>query len=312
LIVKNDSRKSNYMNLFCRNLKLTLLLAPALCATSLLGHASASDSEGQAQRGILLVTFGSSYPEAQVAFDRIDAMAHERWPDTPIYWAYTSDFIRKKLLKRGEVHDAPLAAMAKMHDAGIDEVAVQSLHVIAGVEYEEVVGAVDAFQSTNLAFDRVAIGRPLLASAEDLYSVADLILAEAAESRGPDEALILMGHGSGEHPADLTYLAAASVFNKRDATAFLGTVEGHPTFDDLLADLNVAGIKRAALMPFMSVAGDHARNDLAGDEPDSWKTQLEAAGIECSVIMRGMGEMPEVVNQWLDHLEVALNELDKD
>lgn len=300
------------MNLFFRNLKLTMLLMPALCATTLLGHASASDSGVPAQRGILLVTFGSSYPEAQVAFERVDAMAKERWPDTPIYWAYTSDFIRKKLLKRGEVHDAPLAAMAKMRDAGIDEIAVQSLHVIAGVEYEEVVSAVNAFQSTNLAFDRVTIGRPLLASAEDLYAVADLILAEAATARADDEALVLMGHGSGEHPADLTYLAAASVFHKRDATAFLGTVEGHPTFDDLLADLNATGVKRAALMPFMSVAGDHARNDLAGEEPDSWKSQLEAAGIECSVILRGMGEMPALVNQWLAHLDLALTELDGD
>ncbi|MGZ0655167.1 sirohydrochlorin cobaltochelatase [Coraliomargarita sp. W4R53] len=300
------------MNLSRHDFKLTLLLMVVLWATGSSAHANSSEKVTPVKPGILLVTFGSSYPEAQVAFERIDAMAHARWPDTPIYWAYTSDFIRKKLLKRGEVHDAPLAAMAKMHDAGINEVAVQSLHVIAGVEYEEVVGAVDAFQSTNLAFDRVAIGRPLLASAEDLYEVADLILAEAAESREPDEALILMGHGSGEHPADLTYLAAASVLQKRDATAFLGTVEGHPTFDDLLVDLTAAGVKRATLMPFMSVAGDHARNDLAGEESDSWKSQLEAEGIECSVIMRGMGEMPALVNQWLAHLEVAMTELEKD
>ncbi|WPJ94631.1 sirohydrochlorin cobaltochelatase [Coraliomargarita algicola] len=290
-------------------LKLNILLAilSSLWAVSMEARSPATTPPPQ--RGILLVTFGSSYPEAQVAFERIDAMARKRWPDTPIYWAYTSDFIRKKLLKRGERHDAPIAAMAQMHDAGIREIAVQSLHVIAGVEYEEIVSAVDAFQSTNLAFERVTIGRPLLASAEDVYDVADLILAEAAESRAEDEALVLMGHGSGEHPADLTYLAAASVFQKRDATAFLATVEGHPTFEDLLAQLQQAGVQRAALMPFMSVAGDHARNDLAGEEPDSWKSQLEAAGIECSVILRGMGEMPALVDQWLAHLQIALDEL---
>ncbi len=283
-----------------------------LSATSLTEGAATTEQETHPQRGILLVTFGSSYPEAQLAFERIDVMARERWPDTPIYWAYTSDFIRKKLLKRGEVHDAPLAALAKMRDAGIDEVAVQSLHVIAGVEYEEVVGAVRAFQSTNLAFDRVEVGRPLLASAADVYVVVDRLLADVSDARQAGDALVLMGHGSGDHPADLTYMATASVFKRRDAMTFLGTVEGNPNFDEVMTDLRAAGVTHATLMPFMSVAGDHARNDLAGEESDSWKSQLEAEGIECSVILRGMGETPTLVDQWLAHLKEAFDELENE
>lgn len=287
-------------------IRLTTL---TICAITSVFGASAGEKEAAPQQGILLATFGTSDPDALAAFENIAAMTRERFPGVPVYWAYTSDFIRKKMARQGVEMDTPLVALSRMKDAGIDEVAIQSLHVIAGIEYEEILGAVTAFQSTHQRFDRVEIGGPLLFSAADIEKTSEAILANAAEFRKPGDMLILMGHGSGDHPADITYVATNAIIRAQDPTACLGTVEGHPTFDQVLSTIEEQNPESVTLFPFMSVAGDHAHNDMAGDEPDSWKSQLESRGIECTAVLQGMGESPEIVEIWLSHLDEAMNQL---
>jgi len=264
------------------------------------------------KRGVLLVTFGTSIPEARTAFENIERLARARFKGTEIRWAYTSGMIRRKIARQGVNIDSPAVALARMRDEGFTHVAVQSLHVIAGAEYDELRDVTAMFRGGPLAFRRLTLGLPLLASPSDMQRAVKAVLAEVPETRNSGDAVVLMGHGSEHHPADLAYVAAAAAFRDVDPMAFLGTVEGHPTLEDVLANVTGAGIKRAYLMPFMSVAGEHARNDMLGEEPDSWKAVFTKAGIECIPILKGMAEYDAIVAIWLDHLEQAFTALEEE
>ena len=285
-----------------------LLILALFCPLWVFGH-EVTHMHKNCKEGILLVSFGTSYKSARESFEHIDHLVKDRWPNRPVYWAYTSGFIRKKLRKQGLITESPLAVMSHMKDDGIESIAVQSLHVIAGEEYEELHDYIDAFQSTKMAFSKVSVGRPLLGSAEDIPEVVRAMLGEVANYRAAGQSLVLMGHGT-EHPADITYLATADEFFRQDAHAFLGTVEGHPRFKTVVNKLENAGVKNVLLVPFMSVAGDHANNDMAGEDEDSWKSQLESRGIHCDILLKGMGEMDAMVDLWLDHLQNAIDKLE--
>ena len=114
-----------------------------------------------------------------------------------------------------------------------------------------------------------------------------------------------MGHGT-PHPSNAFYAALMYHFQQKDPNIFVGTVEGFPEIDDIKAMLIKKKIKKVYLMPFMSVAGDHARNDMAGDEEDSWKSVLTAAGIECVPILKGTAEYDEIIAIWVDHLKIVM------
>lgn len=263
-----------------------------------------------AKTGILLVTFGTSNATARQAFDNIEKLAEDRFENTEIRWAYTSSIIRNILSKRGKEVDSPVTALAKMRDDGFTDVAVQSLHVIAGAEYNDLKNTVQTFRGQPFGFERITLGKPLLASYEDVQEVCKAMLAQVPEERQEDDAVIFMGHGS-HHPAGLSYVAVASVLNHLDHRAYLGSVAGHPTLQSVLQNCKAADVKKAWLMPFMSVAGDHARNDMAGESEDSWQSVLEKNGIECKSVLTGMGEYDNVVHVWLDHLENACSRLSK-
>ena len=121
--------------------------------------------------------------------------------------------------------------------------------------------------------------------------------------------VVLMGHGT-HHPADVYYAALNYHLQKMDPNIFVGTVEGWPEIDEIKADLKKRKIKKVYLMPFMSVAGDHARNDMGGPEEDSWKSILEREGVKCVVALKGTAEYPEFVDIWVDHLRTAFGHLE--
>lgn len=261
------------------------------------------------KKAILLVTFGTSKPEAKKAFENIEKLTRERFPDTEIRWGFTSNMIRKKLLKQGEVTYSPQMALAKLSEDGFTHVAVQSLHTINGVEFDKLQAVVTKATTHPALFSQITLGDPLLSSHVTTEQVMHHLLAEIPAERSADDAVIVMGHGTEHHFADLIYTATAAILNGIDPRAYLGTVEGYNTIDRILEKCKKDQIKKAYLIPFMSVAGDHAQNDLAGDDDDSWKSILQSEGIECSVIMKGTAEFDSIVGVWLDHLETAWNEL---
>lgn len=284
-----------------RNLKVcTAVIVVALSMLAGIAVAGHHGEEREQKKGILLVAFGSSEESAQISFENIDKKVKAAYPEIPVRWAYTSHIIRKKLAGQGKQLDSPEVALAKMADEGFTHVAVQSLHTIGGAEYHDVRRVVGSFQTMG-GFESIMLGYPLLATQEDMERAVDAILATIPKERKEDEAVVLMGHGT-HHPANAFYAALMFQVQLKDPNIIIGTVEGYPEIDTVIALLKKNSIKKAYLMPFMSVAGDHAKNDMAGDEDDSWKSILTKEGIECVTVLKGTAEFDQFVDIWVDHL----------
>ena len=283
---------------------LVLLSIACMLALSLNCFAAHGDQPPM-KKAILLAAFGTTVPEAQKAFDNIDAMTRQAFPDVEIRWAYTSSIIRKKQAKQGKVLDSPEMALSKLMDEGYTHVAVLPLQTIPGEEYHELYHNAHLFGQMTGGFQQILVALPLLSSHEDMVHVENAMMKHIPADRKKDEAVVLMGHGTAHHPSDAIYLAMNEIFQDSDPNVFVATVEGYPTIDDALPKLSRQNIKKVYLMPFMAVAGDHARNDMAGNEPDSWKSILEKNGYGCEVVLEGTGEYPEVVEVWLDHLRAV-------
>jgi sirohydrochlorin cobaltochelatase len=270
-----------------------LLTVPALAA----GHGH----KREMKKGILLVAFGTSVPSAQVSFQNIEKKVKVAFPDIPMRWAYTSKIIRDKLAKTGQHLDSPETALAKMMDEGFTHVAVQSLHTIAGEEFHDLRRNAHAFAGMAGGFERILVGYPLLGTQKDLERVVAAMIKNIPKERKKSEAVVLMGHGT-PHPSNAFYAAMMFHFQQQDPNIFVGTVEGSPKIDAIKSMLLKKKIKKAYLIPFMSVAGDHAMNDMAGDEADSWKSILTSADITCVPVMKGTAEYDDIVAIWVDHL----------
>ena len=287
-----------------------MMLVVGLVVALVIGAASsvlAGHGESRADKdGILLVAFGTTVPEAEKAIENIDAEVRKAFPGTEIRWAYTSNIVRHKLAAENGKHiDSPAQALARMMDDGFTRVAVQSLHTIPGEEYHGLVRTAHSFAGMPKGMKRVLVGYPLLSTTADMERVVDAVLANVPAERKKDEAVVLMGHGT-HHPGNIYYPGAQYFFAKKDPNVFVGTVEGTPSLDDVAADLKARGIKKAYLIPFMSVAGDHARNDMAGPEEDSWKSVLTRQGITCVPVLKGTAEYDNIVAVWVDHLKAAM------
>ena len=290
----------------CLGKTVVSFLLVFIMASFAVAFASGHGDARPQKKGILLVAFGSSVPEAQVSFANIDKKVKEAFIGVPIRWAYTSAIIRHKMAGEGKQMDSVEVALAKMMDEGFTHLAVQSLHTIGGEEYHELNRNAHAFADMAGGFKRILVGYPLLAKHEDLVRVSEAMICHIPPDRKDGDAVVLMGHGT-PHPANAFYAAMMYEFQLKDPNIFVGTVEGSPNIEDIKAMLLSKGIKKAYLMPLMSVAGDHALNDMAGDEKDSWKSILTKAGITCVPILKGTAEYDDIVDIWVDHLKVVMS-----
>ncbi len=264
-----------------------------------------NEPKGKNMDAILLVTFGTSDPEAKKAFANIDKLAREKFPGYEIRWAYTSEMIRKKLARKGEILLSPEEAFAKLKTDGFRNVYAQSLHIIPGEEFHQLVTVCAVFKKD---FEKLTVSPPLLNSMDDVKKSVGIMLSKVPADRRKEDAVLFMGHGSGKHPSDMIYVAAAREIEKSDVNAFMATVDGNPTFDEALAILKEKKVRKAYLLPFMSVAGEHAKNDLAGDGADSWKSILSKNGIESVPVLKGMAEYDDIAQIWLEHLEKTIKQ----
>jgi sirohydrochlorin cobaltochelatase len=282
----------------------TCLILPAIAFAS--GHSH----EREMKKGILLVAFGSSVPEAQVSFDNIDKRVKKDFPDTPVFWAYTSSIIRNKLAKQGKILDSVPMALARMTDQGFTHVAIQSLHTIRGEEFDDLSDTVKAFEGLPDGVEKIVIGGPLLSDAKDMENVTKAMMENIPAKRKKTDAVLFMGHGT-PHPSNAFYAALMFHLQRKDPHVFVGTVEGSPDINDIVPMLKEKKLKKIFLLPFMSVAGDHARNDLAGDEEDSWKSILTKQGFECDITLKGTAEYDNMLDIWTSHLKDAMARLNK-
>lgn len=251
------------------------------------------------EKGILVVSFGTSHLDTmKKTISVIEQEISERFQEYRVYRAFTSGMIIRKL-KRTEnlAVDTVQEALNRMKEDGIEDVIVQPTHIINGVEYDRMMK--DLMENMFL-FRRIRVGKPLLSSVDDYKKSIHAVMAETQLE--DDEMLVLMGHGT-DHHANSAYPTLEYTFHALGYNQVLvGTVESFPELKNVMAKLEISGKKKVVLMPFMLVAGDHAKNDMAGEE-DSWKSELEDAGYEVRVIMKGLGEFEGIRKIFTEHLE---------
>lgn len=264
-------------------------------------------AEGEDQSVILVVSFGTSYNESRaVTIDAIEADIAAAFPGMEVRRAFTSQMIIDKLADRdGLKIDNVTEAMERLVADGVKRVVVQPTHIMPGYEYDDAVAEVNAYADR---FEAFSIGRPLLYATEDYDATIEAVMADIPEVGETDTAIVFMGHGT-EHFANATYsMLERKLHAMGYVNAFVGTVEGFPTLEDVIASLNAFGAKKVVLYPFMIVAGDHANNDMAGDEADSWQTQLRNAGFEVECRVQGLGENAGVRSIFVEHVKSAMTD----
>ena len=255
----------------------------------------------ETKKAILAVSFGTSHNDTRkITIDAIEQDMQAAFPDYALYRAWTSKMIIKKVNARDGVHICNMKeAMEKMLQDGITDVLVQPTHVINGIENDLMKEDALAFQEQ---FHSISFGDPLLTSEQDNLAVIDAITSEF-KTLTKDEVLVLMGHGT-THYANAIYAALDYTFkDKGYSNIFLGTVEAYPTMESLLKMVHAYQPKKVVLAPFMIVAGDHAKNDMASDEPDSWYSQFKAAGYDVEPVLKGLGEYTGIRKLFIEHLK---------
>jgi sirohydrochlorin cobaltochelatase len=251
-------------------------------------------------KAVLIAAFGSSVEKARSAYAAVERQVKAAFPDRRISWAWTAHSLIRTASPDKPV-STPLEALAKLAAEGVKDVSVLSLHIIPGAEYDALRQTVEAVEGLPKGLEHVHLAPPLLHDTDSARAVAGLLLGIPPGKRNKDEGVLFVGHGT-HHPSGIFYPALGYYLQALDSNAFVGTIEGSPSFEDVLAALKRKGIRKLWLAPLMTVAGDHAINDLFGDEPDSWKQRLKAAGIQVAPVPKGLGDYPVFATRWLDGL----------
>ncbi len=260
-----------------------------------------------AKKGILLAAFGSASQLGEKALNNFALKVSERFPDARVRFAFTSDRMRNRLAAAGKKTDSVKKALCRMGFERYTHVAVQSLHLIPGLEYEALVEAADAARIQG-GPKHITVGMPLLQEPEDVRLAARALLAHLPSERRPDEVVLCMGHGTW-HTGAASYEALARAVALADRLIFIGTLEGEHTIENLLPAITATGAKTVWLLPLLSIIGKHAEQDMAGTSPDSWHSRIENAGLTCKPVLKGTVEYADFAEIWLMHLARAMEAL---
>ena len=291
--------------------KLSVVLLSLLVAVMVLsgcgGGAQDNDSAESAENGaknsdqaILVVSFGTSYNDSRdKTIGAIETAAAEAFPEYEVRRAFTSQIIIDKLKERDNLEiDNVTEALDRAVADGIKTLIVQPTHLMNGYEY-----------TYRDKFEKIALGEPLLTSEEDFRAVAETITSETSSYDDGKTAICFMGHGT-EADSNQVYTKMQQTLAAMGKDAYyIGTVEAEPTLEDVMAAMKDKGYSRVVLEPLMVDAGDHANNDMAGDEEDSWKSQLQASGYEVECVLKGLGEFEGIQDIYTDHIRAAVDSL---
>ena len=267
------------------------------------------------KKAILVVSFGTTHEDTRkVTIDAIEERIKDAFKDFEIRKAFTSHIILKVLKNRDNLYvDTPEEALEKLKNEGYTEVIVQPLHVIPGVEFDYINNVVNLYKANN-AFENIVIGRPLICfkgeedHVPDDYTIMVDALSKQLTQMSKASTVILMGHGT-NHIANAVYCCFESVLRDRGFNnVHVATVEGYPTLDRVIPNITMDIEEDIILMPLMLVAGDHAKNDMAGDDEDSWKSILEAKGFKVKIYLHGLGENIEIQDIYIEHIKDVINQ----
>ena len=316
---------------------IVVFVAAVMLATSSIAVAG----EGMHSRAhkektaIVLAFFGTTYSTGLKAIVNILNHVKKAYPHTEVRVSFTSNIIRsiwrkrqanaQRWLSQGVPEEilyvkGLLATMGELQDEGYKNVIVQSTHIYHGEEVEDLktylraLSSIETVKAKWRPFNKIAWGRPIMGDVgdrydyhEDLKRGVEALKSDVELARKRGAVLVYMGHGN-EYWSSGIYAEAQKMFRKLypDVQTFVGTVEGYPSLGDVVTSLKRhARSKRVVLKPFMVVAGDHATNDMAGDDPDSWKSVLTEAGFKVEPVLHGLGENNGIAEIVVDHIRDA-------
>ncbi len=274
------------------------------------GDASLDDplnQDGIGETELLVVSFGTSFNDSRrETIGAVEAAMIEAFPELDVRRGFTSQIIIDHVLRRdGEKIDNITEALERAVANGVKNLVVQPTHLMPGFEYSDVIDEIESYADS---FESIVIGRPILDTDTDFRTVADAIVNATAEYDDGKTAIVFMGHGT-EADSNGVYAKMQGLLDAMGmANYFIGTVEAEPSLEDVLELVNAGNYSRVVLEPLMIVAGDHANNDMAGDEEDSWKTAFTQAGYEVECILRGLGSFPEIQELLVEHARNAMEE----
>jgi len=275
------------------------------------GDASLDDplnQDGIGESELLVVSFGTSFNDSRrLTIGGIERALAAAFPDLSVRRGFTSQIIIDHVRSRdGEVIDNVREALERAADNGVRTLIVQPTHLMNGLEYDDLMQELANFSDV---FESIAVGEPLLSSDEDFAAVAAAVKAATAEYDDGETAICFMGHGT-EADSNAVYAQMQQVLRDAGcANTFVGTVEATPSLEDVLEMVKAGNYSRVILEPLMIVAGDHANNDMAGDDEDSWKSAFEAEGYEVLCLLRGLGELEPIQAIFVQHAQAAIDSL---
>lgn len=312
---------------------LPLLLLALLLAAP--GESHAKVNVVSERPAIVLAVFGTSFPEALHGILTIRDEVQAAYPETPVRLAFTSNIIRRIWHARRddaayraanldiprEIFEvkAPLATIADLVDQGYGYILVQPTHIAAGEEFNDLaslvfsLNTISSIKERNRPFQQILLGRPTLGAPgikfpyrRDLERVATIMAVDVEQARQNGGALVYMAHGN-------RYFSTGVFFELEllmremypDTPTYITMATGYPSMEDTVERLAADGVKNALLVPFMTVAGDHARNDMAGDDKNSLQSLLQARNIAASAKLEGLGERKEFARIFVDNIRDA-------
>ncbi|WP_320172573.1 sirohydrochlorin cobaltochelatase [Maridesulfovibrio sp.] len=263
------------------------------------------------KKAILFAAHGSNNRAASSALGNILKMAKERYPDTIIQSAFTSGHILKKLKEKGQSLPTVKQNLEILARNGVTHVVVQSLHVVAGTEFNNISRLVKRVENGETGLEKAVLGYPLLTGEQEIDEVSDLILTLLEERDPEKEALILVAHGSKySDSGNALYDRFKQRLESKDKNAYLGKLNSEDAVVDISERIKKSGIKKAYMLPLFFGAGNHVKKDMAGEHENSWKSIVASRGIEVIAIPKGIGEFDIFAARWMENLEKAIKKLD--
>ncbi len=275
------------------------------------GDASLDNIRNQDEIGeneLLVLSFGTSFNDnRRLTIGAIEDSLEKAFPDYSVRRGFTANIIIDHVNRRdGFLIDDVEAALKRAESNDVKTLVVQPTHLMNGFEYNDLIAEVGNHADS---FDKVVFGEPLLTSDEDFKRVEQAIVDWTKEYDDGKTAICFMGHGT-EAESNAVYQKMQDLLTADGYTNyFIGTVEAAPTLDDVLTAVKKGGYERVILEPLMVVAGDHAHNDMASDEEDSWKSSFEAEGYKVECLLRGLGENEAIRQIYIDHVQAAIDSI---
>lgn len=266
------------------------------------------NQDGIGEKELLVLSFGTSFNDSRrLTVGAIEDDIEKAFPDYSVRRGFTSNIIIDHVKKRDNVSiDDIDESLQRAVDNGVKELVVQPTHLMNGLEYDELKEKIAKYESS---FEKISIGEPLLTSDEDFKEVEKAITEWTSEYDDGETAICFMGHGTSAE-SNAVYKKMQDMLTADGYTNyFIGTVESTPSIDDVKNAVKAGNYKRVVLEPLMVVAGDHANNDMAGDEEDSWKSVFEAEGYKVECLVRGLGENEKIRQLYVNHAKKAVENL---